>query len=47
MLIALGMYLPFDTVAAIFVGGVFEMGRGSRQARYSVDEKLRAEEKAP
>ena len=45
MLIAVGMYLPFDTVSAIFVGGVFRWitdvsaHRRSPESRASVEEK--------
>jgi putative OPT family oligopeptide transporter len=45
MLIAVGMYLPFDTVSAIFVGGVFRWitdviaRRRSPEARALIEEK--------
>ncbi len=45
MLIAVGMYLPFETVSAIFVGGVFRWvadtiaARRSQEARAAVEEK--------
>src|SRR5689334_23621451 len=45
MLIAVGMYLPFDTSAAIFTGGVIRWLANRATARYSPEEKLRAEEK--
>jgi uncharacterized oligopeptide transporter (OPT) family protein len=45
MLIAVGMYLPFDTSAAIFTGGVIRWIANRATARYSPEEKLRAEEK--
>src|SRR6266851_5454843 len=45
MLIAVGMYLPFDTVAAIFVGGVIKWFADRACARFTPQQKLRAEEK--
>ncbi len=45
MLIAVGMYLPFDTSAAIFTGGVIKWLANRVTARYSTEEKLRVEEK--
>ena len=45
MLIAVGMYLPFDTSAAIFTGGIIRWIANRATARYSPEEKLRAEEK--
>jgi len=45
MLIAVGMYLPFDTSAAIFTGGVIKWLANRITARYSTEEKLRVEEK--
>jgi OPT family oligopeptide transporter len=45
MLIAVGMYLPFDTSSAIFVGGVIKWVADRFTARLAPDEKLRAEEK--
>ncbi len=45
MLIAVGMYLPFDTTAAIFVGGVIKWIADRVCARFTQPEKLRAEEK--
>jgi len=45
MLIAVGMYLPFDTSAAIFTGGVIRWLANRVTARYSAEEKLRVEEK--
>jgi putative OPT family oligopeptide transporter len=45
MLIAVGMYLPFDTTSAIFAGGLLK-ALGDRIARrYSEAEKAEAEEK--
>jgi len=40
-----GMYLPFDTTAAIFVGGVIKWIADRACARFTQPEKLRAEEK--
>ncbi len=45
MLIAVGMYLPFDTVSAIFAGGVLKWLVDLRSAKYSTEEKLKVEEK--
>src|SRR6266849_982190 len=45
MLVAVGMYLPFDTSAAIFVGGVIKWFADRACARFTQPEKLRAEEK--
>jgi putative OPT family oligopeptide transporter len=45
MLIAVGMYLPFDTSAAIFVGGVIKWFADRACARFTAQQKLRAEEK--
>ncbi|HXI43015.1 MAG TPA: oligopeptide transporter, OPT family [Bryobacteraceae bacterium] len=45
MLIAVGMYLPFDTSAAIFAGGVIKWFADRACARLTQSEKLRAEEK--
>src|SRR5579864_645937 len=45
MLIAVGMYLPFDTSAAIFTGGVIKWLVNRVTARYSTEDKLRVEEK--
>jgi Kef-type K+ transport system membrane component KefB len=44
MLVAVGMYLPFETVSAIFVGGIFRwivdaiVARRSAEARAQVEE---------
>jgi putative OPT family oligopeptide transporter len=45
MLIAVGMYLPFDTSSAIFAGGLLRALAGRLAARYSAEEKARVEEK--
>lgn len=45
MLIAVGMYLPFDTSAAIFVGGAIKWFADHACARFTPRQKLRAEEK--
>ena len=45
MLIAVGMYLPFDTSAAIFAGGVIKWIADRVAARYSDAEKAHVEEK--
>jgi len=45
MLVAVGMYLPFDTSAAIFVGGVIKWFTDRACARFTPQQKLRAEEK--
>jgi len=45
MLIAVGMYLPFDTVAAIWLGGAIKWVAGRVSARYTPEEKLGVEEK--
>jgi putative OPT family oligopeptide transporter len=45
MLVAVGMYLPFDTVAAIFAGGVLKWTLDRLAARYSIERKRRIEEK--
>ena len=45
MLIAVGMYLPFDTVSAIFVGGVLKWAVDRMTASYSAERKARVEEK--
>jgi len=45
MLVAVGMYLPFDTSAAIFVGGAIKWFADRACARFTQPEKLRAEEK--
>ena len=45
MLIAVGMYLPFETVSAIWVGGALKWIVDRMSARYSQDEKRAVEEK--
>jgi putative OPT family oligopeptide transporter len=45
MLIAVGMYLPFDTVSAIFVGGVLQWITRRITSGYTSEQKLRVEEK--
>ncbi len=45
MLIAVGMYLPFETSSAIFVGGVMKWIADRVSARYSDPEKARVEER--
>jgi putative OPT family oligopeptide transporter len=45
MLIAVGMYLPFDTVAAIFVGGLLKWVVERVAARRSVEYRKGVEEK--
>ncbi|MCS7024801.1 MAG: oligopeptide transporter, OPT family [Bryobacteraceae bacterium] len=45
MLIAVGMYLPFDTTAAIFVGGLFKRWVERRAAKRSAAERQVIEER--
>lgn len=45
MLIAVGMYLPFDTTSAIFVGGLIKWILTRMTAQRSTEEKLVIEEK--
>jgi OPT family oligopeptide transporter len=45
MLIAVGMYLPFDTTSAIFAGGLLKAVVNRVTAYYGAEEKARAEEK--
>ena len=45
MLVAVGMYLPFDTSSAIFAGGVVRWAADRIMARYGAEERARAEEK--
>src|SRR5690348_5903725 len=45
MLVAVGMYLPFDTSSAIFIGGVMKWIVDRFSSRMSADRKARAEEK--
>jgi putative OPT family oligopeptide transporter len=44
MLIAVGMYLPFDTTSAIFLGGVIRWLADRMTAHYRNDEKAKVEE---
>jgi uncharacterized oligopeptide transporter (OPT) family protein len=46
MLIAVGMYLPFSTSAAIFTGGAFKWILDLLTAHYSADRKAMVEEKS-
>lgn len=45
MLIAVGMYLPFDTSSAIFVGGAIRWFAGRRARRFSEQRRLLIDEK--
>ena len=45
MLVAVGMYLPFDTSSAIFVGGMLKWGVDRLTARYNASDKLKVEER--
>jgi putative OPT family oligopeptide transporter len=45
MLVAVGMYLPFDTSAAIFVGGAIKWFADRACGRYTQEQKARVEEK--
>ncbi|HYL78747.1 MAG TPA: oligopeptide transporter, OPT family [Bryobacteraceae bacterium] len=45
MLVAVGMYLPFETTSAIFVGGLLKWIVERSVASRAADEKLRIEEK--
>jgi putative OPT family oligopeptide transporter len=45
MLVAVGMYLPFETVSAIWVGGAIRWIVDRISARYSQEEKLAVDEK--
>ena len=45
MLIAVGMYLPFDTSSAIFAGGVLKALTDRISLRYDAEAKARVEEK--
>ena len=45
MLIAVGMYLPFDTTSAIFVGGLMKYVVGRMAAPLSTERKLQVEER--
>jgi putative OPT family oligopeptide transporter len=45
MLIAVGMYLPFETVSAIFVGGIFRWAADAIAARRPAGDRAAAEEK--
>jgi OPT family oligopeptide transporter len=44
MLVAVGMYLPFDTTSAIFVGGVMKWVADRMAAKLSAEKKLAFEE---
>jgi uncharacterized oligopeptide transporter (OPT) family protein len=44
MLIAVGMYLPFETVSSIFVGGIFRWVADTIVARRSAPARAQAEE---
>ena len=44
MLVAVGMYLPFDTSSAIFAGGVVRWAADRITARHSAEDRARAEE---
>jgi len=45
MLVAVGMYLPFDTASAIFVGGIIKWIVDRRSASLTAERKARVEEK--
>jgi putative OPT family oligopeptide transporter len=45
MLIAVGMYLPFDTSAAIFVGGALKWFADRASARFTAERRARMEER--
>jgi OPT family oligopeptide transporter len=45
MLVAVGMYLPFDTVSAIFVGGAIKWALDRMAARRSAEQRALIEEK--
>ena len=45
MLIAVGMYLPFDTVAAIWAGGVIKWAADRMTSAYSPERRAQVEEK--
>jgi uncharacterized oligopeptide transporter (OPT) family protein len=45
MLVAVGMYLPFDTSSAIFVGGMLKLAVDRLSARYSPERRALVEEK--
>src|SRR5436853_3463134 len=45
MLIAVGMYLPFDTTSAIFIGGAMKWVLDRRTANFSVERRTGVEEK--
>jgi len=45
MLVAVGMYLPFDTTSAIFIGGVMKWVADRMAAKLSADKRLGFEEK--
>jgi putative OPT family oligopeptide transporter len=45
MLVAVGMYLPFDTSSAIFIGGLIKLIADRAARKLNVEQKLRFEEK--
>jgi Kef-type K+ transport system membrane component KefB len=45
MLVAVGMYLPFDTVSAIFVGGILKWVADQITARRAPELRAKIEEK--
>jgi putative OPT family oligopeptide transporter len=45
MLIAVGMYLPFDTTSAIFVGGMLKWLVDRLSAKYTAEQKAKVEER--
>jgi OPT family oligopeptide transporter len=45
MLVAVGMYLPFETVSAIWIGGAIKWVTQRVTSRYSPEQKLAVEEK--
>ncbi len=45
MLVAVGMYLPFETVSAIFIGGVFRWAADKVALRRTAEDRAQVEEK--
>ena len=45
MLVAVGMYLPFDTTSAIFVGGALKLTAGRLAARRGAEARKKADER--
>src|SRR5258708_40183250 len=45
MLVAVGMYLPFDTTSGIFIGGVMKWAADRVAEKLSAEKKLAFEEK--